>query len=140
MTTVSPATEKKLRDAMERLLAGVPKRTDGRLTKANFYTEAGVSRATMNRATAVIADWDAAVLTQSAPRESKLVEMEETVAKLKHTIAKLRDHNADLERRNKAAVTVIAELHAQLQASRREVPTGTVTLLPARSSRRHWCQ
>ena len=61
MTTVSPATEKKLRDAMERLLAGKSKRTDGRLTKANLHIEAGVSRATMNRATEVIADWNASV-------------------------------------------------------------------------------
>ena len=49
MTTVSLATEKKLRDAMQRLLAGKSKRTDGRLTKANLHIEAGVSRATMNR-------------------------------------------------------------------------------------------
>lgn len=51
MTTVSPTTEKKLRDAIQRLLAGRSKRTDGRLTKANLHIEAGVSRATMNRAT-----------------------------------------------------------------------------------------
>lgn len=69
MTTVSPTTEKKLRDAMQRLLAGKSKRTDGRLTKANLHIEAGVSRATMNRATSVLADWDAATGTQcESPR------------------------------------------------------------------------
>ena len=52
MTNVAPETEKKLRDAMERLLTGKPKRTDGRLTKNNLHLEAGVSRATMNRALA----------------------------------------------------------------------------------------
>ncbi|MCV7153467.1 hypothetical protein [Mycolicibacterium pyrenivorans] len=129
MTNVGPATEKKLRDAMERLLAGKAKRTDGRLTKANLHTEAGISRATMNRATAVIADWNAAVDSQTAPRDSKLVGLEETVTKLRQTITKLRDHNADLERRNKAAVTVIAELSAQLRSARGENPTGTVTPL-----------
>lgn len=138
MTTVGSATEKKLRDAMERLLAGKAKRTDGRLTKANLHTEADVSRATMNRATAVLADWDAAVGTQVAPRDAKLAELEETVTSLRQMITKLRDHNADLDRRNKAAVTVIAELHAQLQASRGETPEGTVTPIRDRQPRRRW--
>jgi cell division protein FtsB len=136
VTAVSLATEQKLRDAMQRLLAGKSKRTDGRLTKANLHIEAGVSRATMNRAAAVIADWNAAVGAESAPRDARLVELQETVAKLKRTIAKLRQHNTELERRNRAAVTVIAELNAQLRASRGEEPTGTVTPLPARQQRR----
>lgn len=135
---VSPSTEKKLRNAMERLLAGQPARTDGRLTKANLHVEAGVSRATMNRATAVIADWDAAVGAGPAPRDARLVELQETVAKLNRTIAKLRQHNTELERRNQAAVTVIAELNAQLWASRGDEPTGTVTPLPQRQQRRRW--
>ncbi len=136
MTTVSPATEKKLRDAMQRLLAGQPKRTDGRLTKANLHTEAGVSRATMNRAEAVIADWDSAVGAQAAPRDSQIVELRETVAKLKQTNATLRQRNTDLERKNQAAVTIVAELHAQLQARRGAESRGTVTPLPGRQTRR----
>ena len=138
MTTVNPATETKLRDAMQRLLAGKSKRTDGRLTKANLHIEAGVSRATMNRAAEVIADWNAAVGTKWAPRDAHLVELQETVAKLKQAIAKLRQHNTELERRNQAAVTVIAELNAQLRASRGDEPTGTVTPLPAGRQRRRW--
>lgn len=134
---VSSSTEKKLRSAMERLLAGQPARTDGRLTKANLHVEAGVSRATMNRAAAVIADWNAVVGAESAPRDAQVVELQETVSKLKQTIAKLRQHNSDLEHRNRAAVTVIAELYAQLRASRGE-PTGTVTQLPVRQQRRRW--
>ncbi|KMV14517.1 hypothetical protein ACT17_29935 [Mycolicibacterium conceptionense] len=136
MTTVSPATEKKLRDAMQRLLAGQPKRTDGRLTKANLHTEAGVSRATMNRADAVLADWNAAVGTQAAPRDSKIAKLQEVVAKHKKSIAALRQRNTELERRNKAAVTVIAELHAQLQASHGETPSGTVTPIVGRQTRK----
>ncbi|XTP38089.1 hypothetical protein ACORG1_31925 (plasmid) [Mycobacterium sp. TJFP1] len=138
MTTISPATEKKLRDAMERLLTGKSKRTDGRLTKANLHVEAGVSRATMNRATAVLADWDAATGTQSAPRDAELVELRATVTALKQMIAKLRRNNTDLERKNQAAVTVIAELHAQLSAARGAEPRGTVTPLVDRQSRRRW--
>ena len=136
MTTISPATEKKLRDAMQRLLTGKSKRTDGRLTKANLHTEAGVSRATMNRATSVVADWNAAVGPESAPRDTRLVELQEAVAKLKRTIADLRRDKTELERKNQAAVTVIAELNAQLRASRGDEPTGTVTPLPARQQRR----
>jgi predicted RNA-binding Zn ribbon-like protein len=135
---VSSSTEKKLRNAMERLLAGQPARTDGRLTKANLHVEAGVSRATMNRAAAVIADWNAAVGAGSAPRDAQVVELRETVTKLKQTIAKLRQHNTDLENKNRSAVTVIAELHAQLRASRGDEPTGTVTQLPVRQQRRRW--
>lgn len=97
MTTVSPATEKKLRDAMQRLLAGEPKRTDGRLTKTNLHIEAGVSRATMNRADAVIADWNTAVGTQTAPRDAQIIELREAVSKLKQTIVRLRQRNTELE-------------------------------------------
>lgn len=136
MTTVSPATEKKLRDAIQVLLAGKSKRTDGRLTKANLHVEAGVSRATMNRAAAVIAEWNTAVDTQAAPRDSHLVELQDTISELKQTISKLRERNSDLERKNQAAVTVIAEVHAQLRASRGDMPKGTVTPLPSRQRRR----
>lgn len=138
MTTVSPATEKTLRDAMQRLLAGQPKRTDGRLTKSNLHAEAGVSRATMNRADAIIAEWDTAVGTQAAPRDAQIVELKEMVSELKQTNATLRQRNTDLERKNQAAVTVIAELNAQLRASRGETPTGTVTPIRDRQTRRRW--
>ncbi|OBA94693.1 hypothetical protein A5668_09000 [Mycolicibacterium fortuitum] len=138
MTTVSPATEKKLRDAMQRLLAGEPKRTDGRLTKTNLHIEAGVSRATMNRADAVIADWNTAVGTQTAPRDAQIIELREAVSKLKQTIVRLRQRNTELERRNQAAATLIAELHAQLRAVRGDEPHGTVTPLPDRQARRRW--
>lgn len=50
-------SERKLRDAMERLFAGTAVRTDGRLIKENLYREAGVSRATMNRAKSVLEEW-----------------------------------------------------------------------------------
>lgn len=138
ITPVSESTERKLRDAMQRLLAGAAKRTDGRLTKANLHIEAGVSRATMNRADAIIADWNTAVGAQAAPRDAQIVELRDTVSKLKETIATLRQRNTELERRNQAAVTVIAELNAQLRATRGDEPTGTVTPLPDRKNRRRW--
>lgn len=136
MTAVRPATEKKLRDAMQVLLAGQSKRTDGRLTKANLHVEAGVSRATMNRAAAVIAEWNTAVGTRSAPSDSQIVELQETVSELKRTIATLRQRNTELAGNNQAAVTVLAELNAQLQAARGAEPRGTVTPLHDRQTRR----
>jgi hypothetical protein len=58
---VSPRTAAALHEAMNRLLAGRPQRTDGRLVKDNLWKEAGVSRATMNRAHHVMVDWDTRV-------------------------------------------------------------------------------
>lgn len=139
MTTVTPETEKKLRDAMQRLLTGTAKRTDGRLIKNNLHIEAGVSRATMNRAAEVLAEWNAAVGTESTPRDAQLMRFEETVFKLKNSVAKLREENTALKRKNQAAVTVIAELNAQLRSARSEEPTGTVTPLRRdRTPRRRW--
>jgi DNA-binding transcriptional ArsR family regulator len=54
---VSQKTEDALRVAMKRLLEGTSEYTDGRLTVANLAREAGVSRATANRATAVLAEF-----------------------------------------------------------------------------------
>ncbi|MER9669537.1 hypothetical protein [Mesorhizobium sp. M0203] len=45
---------------MKRLLAGRPERTDGALTIANLAREAGVSRATANRAGDLLAEFRAA--------------------------------------------------------------------------------
>ena len=70
---VSPRAAKRLRDAMDRLLAGRPQRTDGRLIKDNLWREAGLSRATMNRAVQVLAEWNARVVACEGftPREAR---------------------------------------------------------------------
>lgn len=57
---VSRKTEDALRAAMNRLLEGASEHTDGRLSVANLAREAGVSRATANRAIAVLAEFRAA--------------------------------------------------------------------------------
>jgi len=137
MTTVTEETERKLRNAMQRLLAGTAMRTDGRLTKANLHLEAGVSRATMNRATTVIADWDAAVGNESTPRDLRLAGLEKAVSTLKETVVKLREENTSLKRKNQTAVTVIAELSAQLRSA--DEATATVTAIKTpRAHHRHW--
>ena len=50
MKPVSRSTEEALRAALARLAAGDAVQSDGRLTVANLAREAGVSRATANRA------------------------------------------------------------------------------------------
>lgn len=55
--TVNTNTTAALQTAMKRLLSGKPHRTDGRLTISNLAIEAGVSRATANRATALLAEF-----------------------------------------------------------------------------------
>jgi hypothetical protein len=70
MTPVSPETEAVLRDAMGRLLTGRPIRTDGRLTVTNLAAEAGVARATANRATSVLEVFKTGVEKSTAARNA----------------------------------------------------------------------
>lgn len=63
---VSTSAEHALRAAMQRLLSGSAVRTDGRLTVVNLAIEAGVSRATANRATAVLAEFRSAAASRRA--------------------------------------------------------------------------
>ena len=56
MKPVSRTTEQALRAALARLSSGNPLQTDGRLTVANLAREAGVSRATANRAPLILSD------------------------------------------------------------------------------------
>ncbi|PAL21816.1 hypothetical protein [Sphingopyxis sp. GW247-27LB] len=67
MKPVSAETERRLREALARFVAGGAIATGGRLSIANLAREAGVSRATANRAVAVLAELrEAAALTKNA--------------------------------------------------------------------------
>jgi len=69
---VSASTERALCAALTRLVSGnAAARTDGRLTVANLAREAGVGRATANRAPAILAELRKAA---EAARLSRLVE------------------------------------------------------------------
>lgn len=76
---VGHSTEQALRAAMQRLLSGSAVRTDGRLTIVNLAIEAGVSRATANRAIAVLAEFRSA----AAGRRAREVRAEVAVARAK---------------------------------------------------------
>lgn len=70
MKPVSAATEQALREAMGRLLDGCPRVADGRLTVVNLAIEAGVSRATANRASEVLEAFRHAVAKPRARRNA----------------------------------------------------------------------
>lgn len=99
---VSKITERKLRAAMDRLCDGISQRTDGQLTVSNLAREAGVSRATANRAEAVLADF-----------HNRIIALEETPEKLPG----LRDQNHELERRLAQVTTEKNQTIAGLQTT-----------------------
>jgi len=132
---VSPATEQRLRQAMQRLLDGQPEHCDGTLTKANLAREASTSPATLYRAKEVLRDWDRQV-TAPTPRNPAVAEVESQLAEANRRIRTLRRRNTDLRRQLAASITVTAELHALLAAerqanARRESPVSPLRPGPA---------
>ena len=103
---VSLTAEQKLRAAMDRLCNGTSQRTNGQLTVSNLAKEAGVSRATANRAEAVLVEF-----------HNSMIAFQETPEKLPG----LRDQNRELERRLAQVTAEKNQIIACLQA--------TVTLL-----------
>lgn len=127
-TTVSPASEKKLREAMERLLSGTQQRTDGRLIKENLYKEAGVSRATMNRAVGILADWEAKSVGRQ-PRDRTIEQLQQSDSEHRSTVKALRQKISELEDQLTSAATTIGELHVENQILRGEDPTRKISPL-----------
>ncbi len=119
-TGVSPRTAKRLREAMDRLLTGRPQRTDGRLIKDNLWKEAGVSRATMNRATGILADWNTRIAACDGftPREAR---KNDELATLRAALAAKTRECTELARRLDAAATAIAALHHDNTLLRQEL-------------------
>lgn len=71
MKPVSATTEQALSEAMARLFDGCPGVTDGRLTVVNLAVEAGVSRATANRALKVLAVFRQALIEARSRRDAE---------------------------------------------------------------------
>ncbi|MGW7048851.1 hypothetical protein ACWGDT_40580 [Streptomyces avermitilis] len=127
---VSAKTERKLRDVMDRLLAGKPQHSDGRLTKNNLAQEAGVSSATMFRAKAVLAVWDTHIDTHGSLTAGE-ARRDADIDDLRRQLASAKREITELNRRLTAAVTVIASFHHDNQILRTESNTaGTVVPLP----------
>ncbi|WP_329142872.1 hypothetical protein OIU91_04340 [Streptomyces sp. NBC_01456] len=117
---VSAETAKALRAAMERLLTGRPSRTDGRLTKENLYREADVSRATMNRAHKILAEWDRRTAATDA-RTPGEVRRDDELRQLRAELKTIKRERTQLQGRLDASATVIAALHHDNAALREEL-------------------
>ncbi|WP_235659269.1 hypothetical protein [Mycobacteroides abscessus] len=89
-------TRDSIRAAMERLLAGTPEHTDGRLTKTNLAYEAGVGRATLYRQHDLTAEWirrAAAADPTEAPQSNPAV-----IARLTRQLAEERARRCESDR------------------------------------------
>ncbi|MFC9251762.1 hypothetical protein [Amycolatopsis thailandensis] len=128
---VTAATAGVLRTAMHRLLTGTARRTDGRLTKQNLWKEAGVSRATMNRAHTILAEWDAHVAQHSAtsPEQAR---RDDEIQELRHRLVTKTRECTDLQRRLDAAATAIAALHHDNTLLRQALGQDHVNVIPLR--------
>ncbi|MFF8315559.1 hypothetical protein ACF06V_00145 [Streptomyces bobili] len=125
---LSATAEKVLREAMERLVTGRPTRTDGKLTKQNLWREAGVSRATMNRATTVLVDWDTHVSQSSASKHDQAQAAE--IARLRCQLRDNRHERQRLQDEVDAAATVIAALLAENTALREQFAQRSAVVIP----------
>lgn len=128
-----PGSERMLRAAMERLLAGTAERTDGRILKENLYREAGVSRATMNRATTVLEDWSRRV-DGTQPRDQEIEALRRSLTEQRAETRRLRRRIQELEAQLTIAATATAELHVENQLLRDDDRTRGVTPIRRPSS------
>jgi hypothetical protein len=117
---VSPRAAKRLRDAMDRLLAGHPQRTDGRLIKDNLWKEAGLSPATMNRAVRTLAEWNTRVAACEGFTRGEARKNDEITA-LRAKLADKTRECTELHHRLDAAATAIAALHHDNTLLRQEL-------------------
>lgn len=113
MNVVTATAEIKLQEALNRLLAGQPRHTDGKLTKANLAREAQVSAATLYRTKSVVEAWDNRV-TDTTPRNPEAEKLREELSAKKAQIRDLEGQKRKLKDDLTAAITVIAELSARL--------------------------
>jgi hypothetical protein len=113
---------------MERLFTGRPIRTDGKLTKQNLWREAGVSRATMNRATAVLADWDNRVSQSTARKHDQ--KLTEEITRLRRQLKENRIERQRLQDEVDAAATVIAAVLAENAALRERAGNRSAVVIP----------
>lgn len=128
---VTTATAQALRTAMHRLLTGAAHRTDGRLTKQNLWKEAGVSRATMNRAHAILAEWDDQV-AQRSTADPETARRDGEIHELRLKLAAKKRECTDLHRRLDAAATAIAALHHDNTLLRQELAHHHADVIPIR--------
>lgn len=121
MTSLGPKSKVALRAAMARLLDGRPERTDGALTVSNLAREAGVGRATANRAVDLLAEFRAA---EARHRRSSPQALKDRVRSLEAELRAVRGAEmAELRALTRALAQHIQVLTLQV-AERDEVIAG----------------
>lgn len=126
---VTEQSARALRAAMHRLLTGTARVTDGRLTKQNLWKEAGVSRATMNRAHTILAEWDAHIAQHGTTNHEQARRDDET-QELRRRLADKTRECTELQRRLDAAATAIAALHHDNTLLRQELGQRRANVIP----------
>ncbi|MFB6877875.1 hypothetical protein [Streptomyces sp. NPDC056323] len=127
---VSAATATKLQEAMQRLLADEPIRTDGALTKENLAREAGVSHATVHRAENNLAEWHAEVPRQVL-RTPGEVRRDEDIDDLRRQLREAKQKITELNGKLDALATVTANLyHENLALRRKQGQNPRIAVLP----------
>ncbi|MEU7261688.1 hypothetical protein AB0B21_38715 [Streptomyces rimosus] len=128
---VSAKTATALRAAMQRLFDGKPQHTDGRLTKENLWREAQVSRATMNRAAAILTEWDNHIAEHgtTTPGEAR---RDDEITRLRRKLAEKTRECTLLSKRLDAAATAIATLHHDNTQLRQELASDGSRVTPLR--------
>jgi small-conductance mechanosensitive channel len=121
---VSITTENKLREAMRRLLEGTPLNTDGALTKENLAREAGVSHATVHRATTILAEWNAKV-SRPVLRSTGEARRDETITELRKTLRSANQKITELNGKLDALASVTANLYHENQSLRSKLDRRT---------------
>jgi predicted nucleic acid-binding Zn-ribbon protein len=124
----SAATHRRLRDAMERLFNAKPQYTDAKLTKNNLWREAQLSRATMNRATDILAEWDAR--TGDSPAGVAARQRNDEIESLRSSLQAARLERRQLQDQLDAAATVIAALTNENAALRRQAMNSSPRITP----------
>ncbi|MFI5895673.1 hypothetical protein ACIA5D_36815 [Actinoplanes sp. NPDC051513] len=125
---VSPATHQRLREAMERLFNAEPQHTDGNLTKNNLWREARLSRATMNRATDILAEWDARI--GDSPAGAAARQRDDEIENLRSSLRAARHEGRQLQDQLDAAATVITALTTENAALRRQAANSSARIVP----------
>ncbi len=135
--TVSLTTERKLRVAMDHLCNSTSQRTNGQLTVSNLAKEAGVSRATANRAEAVLADFHNRTIALAETPE-KLPGLRDQNRELVQRLAQMRTEKNQIIADLQATVTLLAQQIQALTLENERLRTsvarsvGNVTELPRR--------
>ena len=112
---------------MDRLFSHKAHRTDGRLIKDNLWKEAGVSRATMNRANAVLVEWHSRLAVAGMPgRKAQTAQVQRLPQRLRKSSRRCHAFQQQVD----AAATVIAAMYAENVALREQLAS---RIIPVRS-------